>query len=76
MSADGGRPTLDAGVQVGAPASDAVAELLRLPGRGVLEVGAHADLVVLDANLHLRATMAGGRWLVSSGRAVVTGPFG
>jgi beta-aspartyl-dipeptidase (metallo-type) len=53
-----------------------VAELLRLPGRGVLAVGAHADLVVLDASLRLRATMAAGRWLVVDGQAVVTGPFG
>jgi beta-aspartyl-dipeptidase (metallo-type) len=53
-----------------------VAALLRLPGRGVLTVGAHADLVVLDSSLELRATMAGGRWLVSEGRAVVVGTFG
>lgn len=53
-----------------------VAELLRLPGRGVLAVGAHADLVVLDPALGLRDTMAAGRWLVLDGRAVVTGPFG
>lgn len=53
-----------------------VAELLRLAGRGRLGVGAHADLVVLDRALQLRATMAAGRWLVADGRAVVTGPFG
>lgn len=58
------------------PFTRTVAELLRLPGRGVLAAGAPADLVVLDSNLHLRATMAGGRWLVVDGRAVVTGPFG
>jgi len=58
------------------PFTSNVAELLRLSGRGVLAAGAHADLVVLDSTLHLRATMAGGRWLVTDGRAVVTGPFG
>lgn len=58
------------------PFTSTVAELLRLPGRGVVTAGAHADLVVLDSTLHLRATMAGGRWLVSDGHAVVTGPFG
>jgi beta-aspartyl-dipeptidase (metallo-type) len=58
------------------PFTSTVAALLRLPGRGVLCVGSCADLVVLDPELRLRATMAAGRWLVLSGRAVVTGPFG
>ena len=58
------------------PFTSTVAGLLRLPGRGVLAVGSCADLLVLDASLHLRATMAGGKWLVADGRAVVTGPFG
>lgn len=58
------------------PFTSTVAALLRLPGRGVLSIGAHADLLVLDSELHLRATIASGRWLVGDGRAVVTGPFG
>lgn len=57
------------------PFTSTVAALLRLPGRGVLAPGAHADLLVLDPELRLRATMASGRWLVTDGRAVVTGPF-
>jgi beta-aspartyl-dipeptidase (metallo-type) len=62
--------------QVLLPLTRTPATLLRLPGRGVLSVGACADLVVLGPDLRLRATMAGGRWLVQDGRAVVTGPFG
>jgi beta-aspartyl-dipeptidase (metallo-type) len=58
------------------PFTSTVAALLHLPGRGVLTVGAHADLLVLDPDLRLRATMASGRWLVADGRAVITGPFG
>ena len=58
------------------PFTSTVAALLRLSGRGVLSVGSHADLLVLDPDLRLRATMASGRWLVSDGHAVVTGPFG
>jgi beta-aspartyl-dipeptidase (metallo-type) len=57
------------------PFTSTVAAHLRLPGRGVLTPGSHADLLVLDPELRLRATMASGRWLVSDGRAVVTGPF-
>ncbi|MCX4246309.1 beta-aspartyl-peptidase [Paraliomyxa miuraensis] len=53
-----------------------VAALLRLPGCGRLVPGARADLLVLDRDLDLRATMASGRWLVQDGQAVVTGPFG
>lgn len=53
-----------------------VAGLLRLGGKGRLQAGTHADLLVLEPDLRLRATMAGGRWLVQDGHAVVTGPFG
>jgi beta-aspartyl-dipeptidase (metallo-type) len=53
-----------------------VAALLRLPGKGRIAVGADADLLVLGAELSAQATLAGGRWLVLDGRAVVRGPFG
>jgi len=52
-----------------------VAGLLRLRGKGELLAGSSADLLVLGPDLTLRDTMAGGRWLVRNGRAVVTGPF-
>ena len=39
-----------------------VADLLRLPGKGRLEVGCDADLVVLDAAGEVQDVMAGGVW--------------
>ncbi len=38
-----------------------VAKLLRLPGKGRVQVGSDADLLVLDASLQLREVYAGGR---------------
>ena len=52
-----------------------VARLLRLRGKGELVPGADADLVVLDSSCAAREVMAGGRWLVRGGEAVVRGPF-
>jgi beta-aspartyl-dipeptidase (metallo-type) len=51
------------------------ATLLRLPGKGRIAVGMDADLVVLEANGTIGDVMARGRWLVSGGEAMVTGPF-
>ncbi len=51
------------------------ASLLRLHDRGRIEVGAMADLVVLDQTLAVSDVMAAGRWHVRDGVAVVRGSF-
>jgi len=43
-----------------------VADQLRLRGRGRIRAGAHADLVILDADGGVAEVMAGGRWLYQS----------
>ncbi|MBI5362153.1 MAG: beta-aspartyl-peptidase [Planctomycetes bacterium] len=52
-----------------------VARLLRLPGKGRIELGADADLVVLDAAGALRSVMALGAWHVRDGTVVRRGMF-
>jgi beta-aspartyl-dipeptidase (metallo-type) len=52
-----------------------VADLLRLPRKGRIEVGADADLVVLDATDRIRDVMAKGRFLVRAGEPLVVGSF-
>ncbi len=52
-----------------------VSSLLRLPGKGRIEVGADADLVVLDAAARVRDVMIGGVWHVIDGEARVVGTF-
>jgi len=47
-------------------ASTAPARYLGLDGRGVLEAGARADLVVLTPDLGVRAVARGGRWVVGA----------
>lgn len=58
-----------------APFTTNVAELLRLPGKGRLEPGADADLVVLGDNNAVRHVMARGRWHRFDGRPRIQGPF-
>ena len=57
------------------PFTSNVARLLRLPGKGRLDVGADADLVVLDARGGVTDVMARGRWQVVDGTPVARGTF-
>jgi beta-aspartyl-dipeptidase (metallo-type) len=52
-----------------------VADLLRLPGKGRVAVGADADLVVLDAVGGVREVMARGAWHLRGGEVVRRGSF-
>ena len=51
------------------------AEHYRLAGKGRLEVGADADVVLLDAKLEVHSTYAAGRCLVRACRPTVRGTF-
>jgi beta-aspartyl-dipeptidase (metallo-type) len=57
------------------PLTSNPARVLRLAGKGVLEAGADADLVVLDDHHRVTDVMAMGIWHVVDGEAVVRGPF-
>ena len=52
-----------------------VANLLRLPGKGRVETGFDADLVVLGEDNRVDSVMAGGRWQVRNNKQVVRGLF-
>jgi beta-aspartyl-dipeptidase (metallo-type) len=52
-----------------------VVRLLRLPGKGVIAVGADADLLVLDENGQARDVIAGGRWHRRDGEQCRRGTF-
>jgi beta-aspartyl-dipeptidase (metallo-type) len=49
--------------------------VLRLAGKGRLETGADADLVVLDDQHRVTDVMAMGVWHVKDGEAIVRGLF-
>ena len=66
------RLPLDQAVRV---VSTNVADLLRLPGKGRIAVGADADLAVLDEDLSLRHVLAGGRWAMRDGTLLRKGSF-
>ena len=51
------------------------ADLFRLRGKGRLEIGADADVLVLDRSLRTRHLCAGGRWLVRDGNPTIFGLF-
>lgn len=51
------------------------ARLFRLEDRGRLQVGLRADLALLRPDWSVWGTLAGGRWLVRQGQAVLRGPF-
>ncbi|MCZ7686485.1 MAG: amidohydrolase family protein [Sandaracinaceae bacterium] len=84
---DVGRPsaladTIRALVRRGRPLSDVlpfftshVAALLRLPGKGRVEVGADADLVALGEGATIDFVMARGRVMVQGGRPCALGTF-
>jgi beta-aspartyl-dipeptidase (metallo-type) len=61
--------------QVLPPFTSNVADLLRLPGKGRLAVGADADLVVLTADNAVHHVMARGRWHRFDGQPRIQGPF-
>lgn len=52
-----------------------VAQLFRLSGKGRIEVGADADLVILDDQGAVTDVMAMGRWHVRQGQIAIRGAF-
>ena len=52
-----------------------VARLLKLNGKGVLDKGKDADILVLDNNHNINRVMANGVWHVADGKAIVRGLF-
>lgn len=52
-----------------------VAQLMRLPGKGVIAEGMDADLLVLDEDLQVKHLLARGRWHIKNGQQVVRGSY-
>lgn len=61
--------------QILPPFTSNVARALRLGRKGHIAPGYDADLVVLEADGGIGDVMAGGRWHVVAGRAVIQGTF-
>jgi len=51
------------------------AAIYKLPDKGLLEPGADADLIVLDAGIELTDVIARGRFLMRAGRLLARGTF-
>jgi beta-aspartyl-dipeptidase (metallo-type) len=51
------------------------ATLFRLAGKGRLEIGADADILVLNSEFHTQHLLAGGRWMIRDGRPTVLSLF-
>lgn len=51
------------------------AQLLKLAGKGQLEMGAHADLVVLGSDALAKSVMAAGHWHLRNGETLRRGTF-
>jgi beta-aspartyl-dipeptidase (metallo-type) len=51
------------------------ARILKLSSKGRIEVGADADLLLLDADLKLNRLMAHGKWMVIEGKPVIKGSY-
>ena len=76
------RESVDAVRDEGLPVDQAVrvvstnvADILKLPGKGHIAVGADADLAMLDEDLRLRDVIAGGQWMVRDGEVLRKGSF-
>ncbi|MFC1235968.1 beta-aspartyl-peptidase [Vibrio sp. F74] len=57
------------------PVTSTIAQWLKLKGKGVIEVGSDADLLVLDDDLQLLQTWAKGNCVYKNGSAQIRGMF-
>lgn len=56
-------------------ATENVAQILKLPGKGRVAPGMDADFILLDDDLRLRTVIAGGRVAARDGKPLLHGPF-
>ncbi len=57
------------------PATSNPADILKLRGKGRIEAGGDADIMLLDREGSLRHLLANGAWMVRDGRPVARGTF-